>query len=529
MSFYEDIIKLILTDSIQSKKSLHNKKMKLCKKYGLSHIPSNSEILSYIPHSCSDEDRQKLVRILRKKPMRTISGVAIVAVMTSPKECPHGQCIPCPGGPSYDSPQSYTGFEPAAMRASLHKFDPYNQVKARLEQLVVIGHDVEKIDLIIMGGTFTARSPYYQEWFVKRCYDAFNEHASADISEAKKRNENAVHRCIGLTIETRPDWFRLHHADTALNFGATRVELGVQTVFDDVLYSMKRGHTVSDTINATRIAKESGFKVCYHMMPGLPGSYEKRDKESFEIMFHDEQFKPDMLKIYPTLVIKGTELYDLWQHGKYVPMDTKQATSFCSSVVKTIPEWVRVQRIQRDVPAPYIDAGVLKSNLRQLITLDLHQQGKTFQDIRAREIGHTLLDEQYDLNSLDIQMQKKNYEASGGTEVFLSLITHPLNALVGYLRLRNVVIPHRFELQKHPCMIIRELRVVGREIPVGSKQYEGWQHKGFGSMLLDEAMRICGQEFDKHWLFVLSGIGVKQYYRKYHGFKDEGIYLKKSI
>jgi elongator complex protein 3 len=415
------------------------------------------------------------------------------------------------------------------MRASLNHFDPYNQVKARLDQLELTGHDVDKVDLIIMGGTFTARSPFYQEWFVKRCYDALNNHCSSNLDEAKKRNENAFHRCIGLTVETRPDWFRIHHIDSALHFGATRVELGVQTVFDDILYLMKRGHTVTDTVMATRRAKEAGFKVCYHMMPGLPGSSIKRDTEAFETVFQDDRFKPDMLKIYPTLVIKGTELYDQWKKGMYTPLSTEQATTFLADIVKTIPEWVRVQRIQRDVPAPYIDAGVQKSNLRQLISVELNKQGDSFQDIRGREIGHRLLKEQYDMSLLDIKLHKSTYEASNGTEIFLSLVAHPLNALVGYLRLRDVMVPHRFELQKHPCMIIRELRVVGREIPVGIKQSEGWQHKGFGSLLLEEAMHVCVEEFDKHWLFVLSGIGVKQYYRKYHDFIDDGVYLKKSI
>jgi elongator complex protein 3 len=197
--------------------------------------------------------------------------------------------------------------------------------------------------------------------------------------------------------------------------------------------------------------------------------------------------------------------------------------------LKIIPDWVRVQRIQRDVPAPYIDAGVGKSNLRQLIEKEMLAGGCSSNDIRSREIGHLLLDKNYDLNSLDITMKKETYHASEGTEVFLSLVADPLNALVGYLRLRDLTTPHRVELQKKPCMIIRELRVVGREMPIGTQQWGGWQHQGFGSQLLEEAMKSCIEEFDKHELFVLSGVGVKEYYRKYHGFKDVGAYLKKSL
>ena len=264
MSFYSEITELILSKKIQSKVELHKTKIKLCKKYKIDNVPPDSEILARLPNDFSDEEMDFMISVLRKKSMRTISGVAIIAVMTSPEECPHGLCIPCPGGPSSNTPQSYTGYEPAAMRAILNDFDPYLQTKSRMDQLKAIGHSVDKIDFILMGGTFTSRTPYYQEWFVKRCFDALNDSESNSLEVAKKKNETASSRCIGLTIETRPDWFRLQHADRVLDLGATRVELGIQTIFDDILYNMNRGHTVTDSINATRIAKESGFKVCYH-------------------------------------------------------------------------------------------------------------------------------------------------------------------------------------------------------------------------------------------------------------------------
>ena len=268
MDFYSEITNLILFKKIQSKLELHKTKIKLCKKYGIDRVPPDSEILARLPDDFSDEEMETMVSILRKKSMRTISGVAIVAVMTSPEQCPHGLCIPCPGGPKDNTPQSYTGYEPAAMRGSLNDFDPFLQTKNRLEQLKAIGHSVDKIDFILMGGTFTSRTPYYQEWFVQRCFDALNNEESKSLEISKKKNETAPSRCIGLTVETRPDWFRLQHADRVLNLGGTRVELGIQTVFDDILNLMERGHTVTDSINATRIAKECGFKVCYHMMPG---------------------------------------------------------------------------------------------------------------------------------------------------------------------------------------------------------------------------------------------------------------------
>lgn len=528
MDFYSEITNLILSKKIQSKLELHKTKIKLCKKYGIDSVPPDSEILAKLPDGFSDAEMETMVSVLRKKPMRTISGVAIVAVMTSPENCPHGLCIPCPGGPSTNTPQSYTGFEPAAMRATLNDFDPYLQTKNRIEQLKAIGHSVDKIDFIIMGGTFTSRTPYYQEWFVKRCFDALNNEESKSLEIAKKMNETATSRCIGLTVETRPDWFRLQHADNVLNLGATRVELGVQTVFDDILNIIERGHTVTDSINATRIAKESGFKIVYHMMPGLPGSDEKRDIESFQTIFENPSFKPDMIKIYPTLTIKGTKLYDMWKKGDYKPLDTKKASILIAQLKSMVPEWVRIQRIQRDVPSPYIDAGVDKSNLRQLVNVEMKKHGLECRCIRCRELGHKSLKEDIKINEDDIGLNCIFYDASNGEEVFISLEEENHDALIGFLRLRDIKNSHRFELQENPCMIIRELKIVGRELPIGEKTSKGLQHKGYGKELIDEAERICLEVFDKKHLFVLSGVGVKEYYRKL-GFKDNGVYLSKTI
>ena len=528
MSFYAEIIDRILFKKIQSKKELHEVKKKLCKKYGIDTIPPDSEILARLPSDFSDDERESTVEILRKKPTRTISGVAIIAVMTSPEECPHGRCVPCPGGPSSNTPQSYTGYEPAAMRALLNSFDPFLQTSNRLNQLTSIGHSVDKVDFIIMGGTFTSRSPFYQEWFVKRCFDALNRKDSSCLEEAKKRNETSKSRCIGLTVETRPDWFRLQHADQALNLGATRVELGVQSVFDDVLYTMGRGHTVMDSVYATHIAKNCGFKVLYHMMPGLPGSDEKKDIDSFRTIFDDDLFKPDMIKIYPTLTVKGTELYELWKKGEYEPLTTEKASRLVAKIKKYVPEWVRIQRIQRDIPLQHIEAGVSKSNLRQLAEAEMKKHGDSCRCIRCREIGLKSLEDKIEIDEDDVGFDTCYYDASGSSEVFISLVDKKNDYLVGYLRLRDIVCSHRFELQNEPCMIIRELRVLGRELSLGQKNKNGWQHRGFGKELVDEAERICFEKFGKKCLFVLSGIGVKEYYRKL-GFADEGVYLRKNL
>ena len=528
MSFYSEVIELILSKKIQSKEELHKTKIKLCKKYNISTIPPDSEILARLTDDFSDEDMDRMVSVLRKKSMRTISGVAIVAVMTSPAECPHGLCVPCPGGVVNNTPQSYTGYEPAAMRALLNNFDPYLQTKNRLAQLKAIGHSVDKVDFIIMGGTFTSRTPYYQKWFVKRCYDALNNEESESFELSKIKNENAKSRCIGLTVETRPDWFRLQHADSVLDLGATRVELGIQTVYDDILNKMERGHAVSDSIFATRIAKECGFKVCYHIMLGLLGSDEKKDIGTFLKIFEDPNFKPDMIKIYPTLTIKGTKLYDLWKRGDYEALDTKKATKLISQIKSFVPEWVRIQRIQRDVPLQHIDAGVEKSNLRQLVNNEMKKLNLECRCIRCREIGHKLLNKNIEIRNEDIQINCNYYNASGGDEVFISLENKDYDLLIGYLRLRNIINSHRHELQKNPCTIIRELKVLGREVGIGEKKDKAMQHKGFGKELIEEAERICLEEFDKKYLFVLSGIGVKNYYRNL-GFKDKGVYLRKTL
>jgi len=527
MSFYSEITDLILSKKIKSKKQLHKTKIKLCKKYSLDFVPADSEILAHLPSDFSNEEIRIAVSVLRKKPMRTISGVAIVAVMTSPHACPHGKCIPCPGGPDNDTPQSYTGYEPAAMRASLNDYDPFYQTKNRVEQLKAIGHSVNKIDFIIMGGTFTARDPFYQKWFVKRCFDALNDSESKDLYEAKKINEKAESRCIGLTVETRPDWFRLYHADQALELGATRVELGIQTVFDDVLYKMNRGHTVTDSIFATRIAKNSGFKIVYHMMPGLHGSDKNKDLDSFLEIFENPSFKPDMIKIYPTLTVKNTKLYDLYKKGKYNPLSTEDATKLIAKVKTFVPKWVRIQRIQRDIPAQYIDAGVKKSNLRQLVELEMKKQGQNCNCIRCREIGHKMLKKNFDFRDEDVEIETIFYNASQSEEIFISLVDKEHDALVAFLRLRDINESHRNELEKS-CMIIRELKVLGRELPFGKRTDKGIQHKGYGKELIEESERICLEEYDKKSLFVLSGIGVKNYYRSL-GFKDNGIYLNKKL
>ena len=383
--FYQEMFEFLLTNKVKTKDEIHNTKIQLCRKFSLNRVPSDADILEHAPEEYYD----MFEPILRTKPMRTISGVAPVAVMTSPEKCPHGTCSYCPGGVEFGSAQSYTGHEPAALRAGTHDFDPYLQTKSRLEQLSAIGHYTDKIDLIIMGGTFTARPAEYQDCFIRGCYSALNANPVWDqkisLEQLKDENERAPHRCIGLTIETRPDWCKYTHVDKILDLGGTRVELGVQTVFNDVLTNVSRGHTVEDSIESTRILKDAGLKVCYHLMPGLPGSDFSRDKEMFDEIFKNPSFRPDMLKIYPCLVLKGTKVYDWWRNGEYEPYTTEEAAEFILEVKKMIPPWIRIMRVQRDIPTFMTEAGVDKTNLRQYIEKLMKKKKIKCSCIRCRE------------------------------------------------------------------------------------------------------------------------------------------------
>jgi elongator complex protein 3 len=553
MDFYYDILRLILDNQIKTKDQLHSAKIKLCRKYQLNHVPSDAEIFENTPGSIY----YVVEPMLRTKPMRTISGVAPVAVMTSPADCPHGTCGYCPGGVEFGSAQSYTGHEPAALRAASNDFNPYFQTRSRLEQLEAIGHHTDKIDLIIMGGTFTARDKEYQNCFIGGCFSALNGQSSWDSSHGlaalKKENETAPHRCIGLTIETRPDWCKIPQVDQILNLGGTRVELGVQTVYDDVLIDVKRGHSVDDSIQATRILKDSGLKVCYHLMPGLPKVSEEMDKSAFDQIFSNPDFRPDMLKIYPTLVVKGTELYKQWKTGDYEPLTTDRAVELLVHLKTIVPPWVRIQRIQRDIPLKLIEAGVDKSNLRQLVNRKLKKQNKCCGCIRCREVGHLSLkgiEPEYD----KIKLKTIEYEASGGEEVFMSYEDVKNDVLIGFVRLRlTSENAHRPEIDKETdpsgkprsnSSIIRELKVFGPMVSFDQGindniHFDGksdnnntripeWQHRGYGQLLIEACERYSLERWDVKKLLVMSGVGVKRYYEKF-GYEKDGVYMSKIL
>lgn len=502
-----DLISAVKSSAVRDRDSLQNLKLKLCKRYGLDNVPPNSDILARVDPS----DRDLLLPFLIKKPSRTVSGVAAVAVMTSPHDCPHGKCSYCPGGVSNDSAQSYTGKEPAARRAARNGFDPWRQVTDRVTQLEEIGHNTDKIDLIIMGGTFTSRDPEYQEWFVKRCFDALNGMDSETLEEAQDRNRTAMRRCVGMTVETRPDVFTPEQIERAMRLGATRVELGVQILDDDILKGVDRGHGTAEVRRCTKDCRDRGLKVCYHIMPGLPGSSPEHDLECFRRVFDDPAYRPDMLKFYTLLVVAGTGVYDMWNRGEYKPYDERTAIELLAEMKALVPEYVRIQRIQRDIPATEIVAGITKSNIRQEVASYMKAHGTACRCIRCREAGRAdaVLDPDSPvLNDLV-------YEANGGTEHFISLVCD--DSIIGYVRLR---------LDSNPMATIRELKVFGHPASIGEDDGE-WQHRGFGRRLVAEAERVAAEN-GRGRIRVMSGVGVREYYRSL-GYSEDLPYMAKDL
>ncbi|ABS56471.1 histone acetyltransferase, ELP3 family [Methanoregula boonei 6A8] len=517
-----EIISLILSHP-QGENGIVAAKIETCRKYRLNAVPKNSAILA----AATPDERETLRRILLVKPTRTLSGVAPVAVMTSPYPCPHGRCLPCPGGPShpFSSPQSYTGEEPAAKRARENGYDPFAQVHARLSQFETLGHRVEKVELIVMGGTMTARPIEYQHEFVARCIEAMNlypENTPAAsppaVEGVQSANEISDVRCVAITFETRPDWCRKEHINRMLDLGVTKVELGVQHLDDEILAFNRRGCTVADTAEANRLLRDAGIKVGFHMMPNLPHSTIAADKAMFETLFSDPRFKPDFLKIYPTLVTPGSEIEELWELKRYAPYDEETLIDLIAYAKMLIPEYTRLSRVQRDIPAKLIVAGSRHSNFRQLAQNRLAAQGRRCRCIRCREIGR--------LPSADeAEIRVIRYECCGGMEHFISAVAG--DSLIGFARLRFPSAEFRPEIAG--AALLRELHVYGSLVPVGidAAEQEEYQHRNFGKILLSRAEEIA-QAAGFGSMAIMSGIGVRPYYRR-QGYERNGPYMVKEM
>lgn len=539
-SVYEDILTRLLESDI-SKDDVEQVKMNVCGEHSSPEVPTNGELLSY----ADSEHREELVPLLRRKPTRTASGVSPIAIMTSPNMCPHGKCLYCPGGPASDfsSAQAYTGDGPAGQRAQQNDYDPYGQVMLRLNQLQYIGHPVDKAELILMGGTMTARSHDYQQWFVKRALQAMNDynvdsepapsevesfaqspeqHEFNYLEDIKTRNETNDIRCIGITFETKPDWCGIEQIDRMLRVGGTKVEIGVQTTYERINREMHRGHGTKASIDANRQLRDSGFKIGFHMMPGQPGMSQEMCLEDFRRIFQSTKWRPDHLKIYPTLVVGGTRVYDRWKQGDFEPLDNEAAADLVANVKEIVPKYVRIQRVQRDIPADHIEGGVWKSNLRQLATQRLEEKGESCDCIRCREVGHS----NQTPSPSDIELDVLNYESVGGDEYFISYEDTSTDLLIGFCRLRFPNKPHRRELQN--AGVIRELHVYGSEVGIAESEEDEWQHHGYGQQLMEKAERLTREHgYDK--LSVISGIGAREYYRQKLGYHQDGPYVSKRL
>lgn len=459
-----------------------------------------------------------------KKPVRTISGVTPLTVVLEPRKCDHGTCIYCPGGEYV--PQSYTDKSPAIMRALALSFDPYLQVENRLRVLKKMNHPTDKIELIILGGTFLQYPLEYQYNFIKRCFDALNKKDSGDVElksksssiaelkealeKAKKSNETSKHRCVAMCIENRPDNCSEEEIQRMLFFGCTRVEIGVQMPDDELYKKTNRGHKVKDVIEATERLKDAGFKLGYHIMPGLPYSNPKKDLEMFKEIFDDEKFRPDQLKIYPCQVVKDSPLAKTHKIIKFKPYSEEETEKLLLEMMKIIPEYCRLMRMMREFPKEKLVDGLIRLDLRKEIEENIRKTNKKIKEIRMREIGFN--------KNVDLKIKLKiiEYDSSNGREFFLEIVNDD-NIIFGLLRLR---------ISKGKS-IIRELHVYGQSVKLKEKQEEASQHKGIGKFLMKEAEKIS-KEVGVSKLKVISGVGVREYYRKL-GYDLEGNYMVKNL
>jgi len=552
---YDELIKILKKEKL-SKEALVKLKVKLCKKYKITKIPTNIQIL--LKTSSKDINKINLVA----KPIRTISGVAVVAIMSKPHNCPHGTCTYCPGGPKSpfgDVPQAYTGREPATMRAIRNNYDPYLQVMNRLEHYIVLGQNPEKVELILMGGTFPSLDLSYQTDFIKYLFKAMNDFSKlfynkkgnidtkkfkkffelpgdvADPDRAKKiyaklaklktkttlekeqnKNQDAKIKCVGLTIETRADYALEKHCNEMLRQGCTRIEMGIQSVYDKALKATNRGHDVAKNIESMKIMKDFGFKINTHYMLGLPKTSVKEDLAGLKELFSNPAYKPDMLKIYPCMVMEGTALFKQYQNKQFKPMTTKVAAEIIAEAKKFIPKYVRIMRVQRDIPTYMTEAGVDRTNLRQYVEKITTEKGIVCKCIRCREVGRAKKVGKHGINVMQ-------YISSDGNEFFIAAEDKYKN-LFGFCRLRFPSQSLRKEIT-HNSALIRELHVYGEATGIGKKGKI--QHKGIGKQLLKTAEQIA-ETYYKTKIVIISGIGVRNYYKKL-GYKLEGPYMTKEL
>lgn len=465
-----------------------------------------------------DFDR-RLFHRLQMKPVRTQSGVAPVAVLTKPAGCP-GKCIFCPNDP--EMPKSYLSWEPGAQRALRHQFDPFQQTHSRITALTNTGHAAQKVELIVLGATWSAYSRSYQQWFVQRCLDAMNGVDSASLADAQARNETAPVRCVGMTVETRPDWVTADEALWLRRLGVTRVQLGVQSMDDRILALNERGHDAEANRQASRLLRAAGFKLLLHWMPNLLGATPEEDRADYMRLWSDEALRPDELKIYPCSLIAGTELYDQWQQGRYRPYSHDTLVHLVADCKAATPPYCRITRVIRDIPSNYVVVGNQHANLREMANTLLREEGRRCQCIRCREVRA----EPVSLSTL--KPGALNYQAGGADEEFLSMET-PQGRLAGFLRLH---LPHTARTTPAPvelagCAVVRQLHVYGPSLSLGDANDGEAQHGGIGRLLLQRAGETAAAAGFRR-LAVIASIGTRDYYRQ-QGFHAGELYMARDL
>ncbi|MBS3119712.1 tRNA uridine(34) 5-carboxymethylaminomethyl modification radical SAM/GNAT enzyme Elp3 [Candidatus Woesearchaeota archaeon] len=558
-SLVQDLLVELGRGNITGQKDLAVLKQRLVKRHNLRKVPSNIELAALL----SGKEREKYRHVLTLKPVRNVSGVEVVAIMGKPINCQHGRCIYCPGGVNSffgDVPQSYTGNEPATMRAIRNSYDSYLQVMNRLEQYVAINKAPKKIELIIMGGTFPSFPYEYQDEFITYAFKALNDFGDRFLTSEEKlrafmeffelphdvkdpawasriqerilsmrgtshleaeqlRNETNPVRCVALVFETRPDFAGPREIDQMLRLGATRVEVGIQSLYEDVIQKAGRCHTLEQSRLAARQLKDAFFKTGFHMMPGLPHSTKEMDIAMLKELFDNPDWRPDALKIYPTMVMPGTPLERMWQKRLYTPLTTEEAIDILVKAKRHIPKYCRLMRVQRDIPTVVTLAGVDRTNVRQMIEREMKRQGVVCRCIRCRE--HRDREISWD----SVKLNRETYDSSQGTEIFISMDDMRNELLLGYCRLRIPHKPYRKEITPRTAGI-RELHVFGQTASLGEPGTV--QHRGLGTTLLSEAERIAREQFDKSKMLVISGVGAREYYRKL-GYEPVGLYMGKNI
>jgi elongator complex protein 3 len=532
MDVREELARAVIEGRVTDRNELERLKRKLAARDRLPRVPTDADILAVM----GDDVPARVRALLMTKPSRSLSGVTVVAVMTPPAPCPHGRCAYCPGGVEVGTPQSYTGKEPAARRGERSGYDGGLQTADRLAQLKGAGHSVDKVELVIMGGTFPALDGPVRRGFVQGCLDVLNDGPSVDLPHAIEANVSAPHRCVALTLETRPDLCDVEGVDGLLEMGATRVEIGVQVTEDRPLEMVGRGHGVAESVEATRNLKDAGLKVGYHLMLGLPSMSPEADLQALLRVVEDPDFRPDLLKLYPTLVMEGTELHSMWERGEYSPLDEEGAVSILAPFKARLPTWVRVSRVERDIPSDLIAAGIRASNLRQLVADRMKREHTGCRCIRCREVGRRGPDrpgrvrgEDRPLDPASVELMEVSYSASGGHETFMSLELPEEDALVAYARLRRPSV-HAWREELAGAAVLREVRVLGEALPLGRREgatHLAWQHRGLGTRLLREA-EARAMDWGMERLAVTAGMGTRGYF-KARGYLQEGPYMVKGL